>query len=313
MVDTLTIDEQLSTKTASLASHIGNTPLFKVDGLHSNPNVEIYAKLEWQQMGGSVKARPAYDIIQNAIQTGQLGNGRVLLDASSGNTAIAYASIAAALGIQVEICLPANASQERKNILQRLGANLTLTSEFGGTDDAQQVAREMYHVNPEKYFYADQYNNQNNWRAHYKGTGHEIWNQTNGTITHFVSALGTTGTFTGTTRRLKKLNHEITSISLQPDGPMHGLEGWKHLETAIVPGIYDSRLANEDWGIDTADAYQLIPQIASRTGLLVSPSSAANLAGAIKLSDQINEGVIVTMFPDNAEKYSEVMTQIFNQ
>jgi S-sulfo-L-cysteine synthase (O-acetyl-L-serine-dependent) len=273
--------------------------------------VEIYAKQEWYQIGGSVKARAAYNIISEAIYSGELYHGRHLLDASSGNTAIAYAAIGAALDIPVTICLPENASEERKTTLRAFGVNLIYTSKFGGTDEAQDRARELYNINSDKYFYADQYSNENNWKAHYKTTALEIFNQTNGRVTHFVAGLGTTGTFTGASRRLKELNPHIKAISLQPDAALHGLEGWKHLETAVVPSIFDASLADDNLLIDTYDAYEMIKKAANQEGLLLSPSSAANLVGALTLADQIEEGVIVTVLPDNGEKYWEVLNLIF--
>ena len=301
---------ELVTKVDQLGQHIGNTPLFQISNLATKQGVKIFAKLEWNQLGGSVKARPAFQIIRQAIYEGRL-DGRTLLDASSGNTAIAYASVGAALGIPVTICLPANASEERKQILKAYGAEIIETSPFGTTDEAQEKARELSTQYPDRYFYADQYNNENNWKAHYETTAVEIIRQTNGKITHFVAGLGTTGTFTGTTTRLKERFPSIKSISLQPDEALHGLEGWKHLETARVPGIYDHQLADENRPVNTYEAIGLIPEISRKEGLLVSPSAAANLVGALEVANQIEKGVIVTVFPDNAEKYGEVMKTIF--
>ena len=305
--ETQDLQEQLST----LSSFIGNTPLFPITRAYNKPGVKIYAKLEWQQLGGSVKARPAFRIIQDAVKSGQLQPGQSLLDASSGNTAIAYAAIGAAIQIPVTICLPENASEERKTLLKAFGANIVYTSRFGSTDEAQEIAKQLYADYPDRYFYADQYGNQSNWQAHYHTTANEIFRQTKGEITHFVAGLGTTGTFTGTSRKLKELNPEIELISLQPDAAMHGLEGWKHLETARVPKIYDASLANQNLAIDTYEAFDLIQKVAQKEGLLISPSAAANLAGAIKVAESIDEGVIVTMFPDNAEKYAEVLKSLF--
>jgi cysteine synthase B len=305
--ETQDLQEQLST----LSSFIGNTPLFPITRAYSKPGVKIYAKLEWQQLGGSVKARPAFRIIQDAVKSGQLQPGQSLLDASSGNTAIAYAAIGAAIQMPVTICLPENASEERKTLLKAFGANIVYTSRFGSTDEAQEIAKQLYSDYPDRYFYADQYGNQSNWQAHYHTTANEIFRQTKGEITHFVAGLGTTGTFTGTSRKLKELNPEVELISLQPDAAMHGLEGWKHLETARVPKIYDATLANQNLAIDTYEAFDLIQKVAQKEGLLISPSAAANLAGAIKVAESIDEGVIVTMFPDNAEKYAEVLKSLF--
>lgn len=286
---------------------IGNTPLFPVNKVFNKPGVQIYAKLEWQQLGGSIKSRPAFGIIAGAIRKGLLQEGRQLLDATSGNTGIAYAAIAKMLGLEITLCIPENASQERKRILKDHGVNLVFTSRFESTDGAQQVARELMEKHPDKYFYADQYSNEQNWMAHYNTTGREIWQQTKQSVTHFVAGLGTTGTFTGTGRRLKDFNPDIRLIGLQPDNPMHGLEGWKHLETAKVPAIYDHSLADEFREIDTLEAFDMIAQVAQHEGLLISPSAAANLVGAIKVAESIDSGVVVTTFADNADKYGEVL------
>ena len=301
----------LESKLEKVSLLVGNTPLFRISNVFRKPGVEIYAKLEWHQLGGSVKSRPAFNIIKKALLEGRLGKQKQLLDATSGNTGIAYASIGAALGIPVTLCLPENASEERKTILEALGANIIFTSKFESTDGAQLKAKELSENHPEKFYYADQYANDNNWKAHYQTTGVEIWEQTKGKITHFITGLGTTGTFTGTSKRLKEFNSKIEVIALQPDNPMHGLEGWKHLETAIVPKIYDENLADQFLAIDTLEAYDLIKKVARKEGLLISPSAAANLLGAIKLGNEIDEGIIVTTFADNAEKYSEVMSHIF--
>ena len=290
---------------------IGQTPLHEIRNVYKKPGVRIFAKLEWQQLGGSVKSRPAFHIIRQALRDGKLGQGQHLLDATSGNTGIAYAAICASLGIPLSLCLPENASPARKRILQTLGANIIYTSRFEGTDGAQLEAKKLYGEQPDKYFYADQYANDNNWRAHFDGTGPEIWRQTNGKITHFVAGLGTTGTFTGTGRRLRSLQPSIELIALQPDNPMHGLEGWKHLETAIVPAIYDPALPHRFLDIDSWEAYDLMRNIAAQEGLLVSPSAAANLLGAIKVAEGIDQGIIVTTFADNADKYADVLDQLF--
>jgi len=273
--------------------------------------VKVFAKLEWQQLGGSVKSRPAFNIIKNAILNGEINEERGLLDATSGNTGIAYATIGAALGIPITLCLPENASKERKQILKALGAELIYTSKFESTDGAQIKAKELSKSYPNKYYYANQYTNDNNWKAHYKGTANEIIQQTKGEITHFIAGLGTTGTFMGTSRRLKAYNEDIRTIALQPNNPMHGLEGWKHLETAIVPQIYNGNIADDFIEVDTLESFDLVKQIAQKEGLLVSPSAAANLLGAIELAKRIDRGVIVTTFADNAEKYSEIMEKLF--
>ena len=297
--------------TAHLKNVIGNTPLFHISRVFNKPGVNIYAKLEWMQLGGSVKSRPAFNIIKAALANGELHDGKVLLDASSGNTAISYAAIGAALGIDVTICLPENASKERIKILRAHGATLEFTSRFGGTDEAQERAKVLKQEFPDKYYYADQYNNPNNWMAHYHGTAIEIIEQTEGEISHAVIGLGTSGTAMGLGKRLKEYNSEIKLITLQPDVAMHNLEGWKHMETAIVPGIYDQGLADGNLEIDSEQALFMVKEIAQKEGLLVSPSSAANLLGAIEVAKEINSGTIVTVFPDSADKYSEILEVIF--
>lgn len=303
-------ESSLTEKSSRLASFVGQTPLYPIDNLHENEDVKIFAKLEWQQFGGSVKSRPAYRIIADAIASGELSSEKHLLDASSGNTGIAYAHFGAALGIPVTLCLPDNASEERKQILRTLGADLRLTSPSGGTDEAQEVAQSMYENQPDKYYYADQYSNPSNWKSHYDTTGSEILEQSDYKITHFIAGLGTTGTFTGTGRRLKEYDHSIKLIGLQPDIAMHGLEGWKHLETAHTPSIYDDSVPDEIRTVSTEQAYKLVKQAARKEGLIISPSSAANLAGALQLSEEIDEGVIVTVFPDDGSKYGEILNEI---
>jgi S-sulfo-L-cysteine synthase (O-acetyl-L-serine-dependent) len=277
--------------------------------LFSRKNVELYAKQEWKQLAGSVKCRPAYYIILNALENGELNERKTLLDATSGNTGIAYAAIAAKLGIKVALCLPENATKERKAILQSLGVEIIFTSRLEGTDGAQQVAKDLVKKYPDKYFYADQYRNDNNWKAHYFTTAPEIFLALPD-ITHFVAGLGTTGTFVGTGRRLKELNPFIHLTSLQPDSALHALEGWKHLETAAVPMIYDASVANENLEISTEEAYEIIKAAARYENLLLSPSSAANIAGALKVIEKIENGIVVTVLPDNSEKYSEVIRKL---
>ncbi len=305
------LDYKLVERLDKVGKFVGHTPLFPIQNLHENQKVKIYAKLEWQQLGGSVKSRPAYNIIKNAILDGQLTSDKSLLDATSGNTGIAYAAIGAALGIKVTICLPENASEERKSILKAFGAEIIYTSKFGSTDEAQEISEDLFQKYPEKYYYARQYQNDSNWKAHYHTTAEEIWKQTKDSITHFVAGLGTTGTFVGTSRKLLEHNPNIHLTSLQPDAALHGLEGWKHLETAIVPTIYDKNLAHENFEIDTYQAFELIKEVAMKEGLLVSPSSAANIAGALRVANELEEGVIVTVLPDNAEKYGEVINNLF--
>jgi len=302
--------DNLGQRIDELGLYVGNTPLYHIKNIVSNSNVEIYAKLEWHQIGGSVKARPAYQIVKEAINSGELNAAKTLLDASSGNTGIAYAAIGADLGIPVKICLPENASNERVEILRQFGAEIHFTSKFDSTDGAQDEAQKIYEADPGKYFYADQYSNPNNWKAHYQHTAVEILRQTDDRITHFVAGLGTTGTFIGTGKKLKEVNSNIVLTGLQPETILHGLEGWKHLETAKVPAFYNPELADKILQIPTQEAYDLIKEVKEREGLQISPSSAANLYGALKVADSIKEGVVVTVFPDNAAKYNEVIEPI---
>lgn len=302
---------ELIKRVKQIGHFIGNTPLFPINRVYRKHGVKIFAKLEWQQLGGSVKARPAYQIIRDAVYSGKLEEGKGLVDASSGNTAIAYAAIGAAVGIPVTICIPENASPERKLLLRSYGTHVIYTPAVGEMDEAQDRARELSEEKPYAYYYADQYANENNWKAHYHTTAEEVYRQTEGKITHFVAGLGTTGTFVGTTRRLKEINPAIQCISLQPDAAFHGLEGWKHLETARVPRIYDASVADQNLGIDTLEAYEWLRRLAREEGILVSPSAAANLAGAIKVAEQIDEGIIVTPFADSSDKYGEVIKELF--
>jgi cysteine synthase B len=286
---------------------IGNTPLLRLARIGSEfPNVEFYAKAEWCNPGGSVKDRPALGMIQAGLASGALRRGKIIIDATSGNTGIAYAMIGAALGFAVKLCLPDSASHERKRILRALGAELVITSGDEGTDGAIRRVHEIVASDPERYFYPDQYSNPANWQAHYRTTAKEIWEQSGGSITHFVAALGTSGTFVGTSRRLKELNPSIRCISLQPDAAFHGLEGWKHMQTALRPAIYDDALADENLEVATEDAYRLVKRIAREEGLMVSPSAAAALLGCFQVAKGVapNErAVIVTVFADSASKY----------
>lgn len=308
-ITTAAINPGLVENLRLLGARIGRTPLHRITRLFSKPGVSIYAKKEWLQLSGSVKARAGYNIFRAAIEKGSLTPSKTLLDATSGNTGIAYANIGHQLKIRVALCLPENASKERKEILQSLGAEIIYTSRFEGTDGAQVLARELAERYPDRYFYADQYKNDNNWKAHYYSTAPEIVEALPG-ITHFVAALGTTGTFVGTGRRLKELRPGVRLISLQPDNPLHGLEGWKHLETATVPAIYDETVADEQLGIGTEEAYGLIKAAYKYEGLLLSPSAAANLAGAIRVAEKLDSGTVVTVLPDNADKYSEVIQKL---
>ena len=291
----------------SLLDRIGNTPLFRLERVGREfPNVEFYAKAEWFNPGGSVKDRPALSMIEAGLSSGALRPGKTIIDATSGNTGIAYAMIAAALGYSVKLCLPASASPERKRILVAYGAELVITAGDEGTDGAIRKVHEIVAAEPEKYFYPDQYSNPANWQAHYTTTANEIWKQTAGRITHFVAALGTSGTFVGTTRRLKELNPAIQCTSLQPDASFHGLEGWKHMPTAIRPAIYDDRLADENLEVSTEAAYKLVKRLAREEGLLVSPSAAAALLGCFQVAARIprqQPAVLVTVFADSASKY----------
>jgi S-sulfo-L-cysteine synthase (O-acetyl-L-serine-dependent) len=303
------LNSKIINKAKRLSVQVGNTPLVRIKNLLHKKGVELWVKQEWAQLSGSVKCRAAYRIFLDALEKGELNEHKTLLDATSGNTGIAYAAIGSALGIRVALCLPENASAERKQILTSLGAEIIYTSKYEGTDGAQEVAKELAQQHPHKYFYADQYKNENNWKAHYYGTAVEIINDIPD-LTHFVTGLGTTGTFVGTGRRLKEFNPEIQLISFQPDSALHGLEGWKHLETAIVPTIYDPSVADKNIEVSTEEAYEMIRTAKKHEGLLLSPSSAANIAGALKVIDEIDEGVVVTVLPDNADKYGEVIKRI---
>ena len=300
---------KLLNKAKRLSVQVGNTPLIRIKNLVPKKNVELWVKKEWEQLSGSVKARAAFLIFLDALEKSELNEDKILLDATSGNTGIAYAAIGAALGIKVALCLPENASKERKQILTSLGAEIIYTSKYEGTDGAQEVAKELATKHPDKYFYADQYKNDKNWKAHYYGTATEIIHDLPD-LTHFAAGLGTTGTFVGTGRRLKAFNHDIQLISFQPDAALHGLEGWKHLETAIVPVIYDPSVGDQNIDVSTEESYEIIRAAAKHEGLLLSPSSAANIAGALKVIDKIDEGVVVTVLPDNSDKYSEVIKRI---
>jgi S-sulfo-L-cysteine synthase (O-acetyl-L-serine-dependent) len=277
--------------------------LIKLQHLVENPRVEIYGKAEWANPGGSVKDRPALRMIREGERTGALTRDKTIIDSTSGNTGIAYAMIAAALGYRVKLCLPKNASEERKRILQAYGAELVLTDPLAGSDGAIRAVREIVTAEPDKYFYPDQYNNPANWRAHYDTTGPEIFEQTEGRITHFVAGLGTSGTFMGAGRRLRELKPGVRLISMEPDSPFHGLEGLKHMETAIVPGIYDPTFADEQVTIATEDAHAMAKRLVRSEGWFVGISAAANVFAALKVAERIDEGVIVTVLCDDGSKY----------
>jgi S-sulfo-L-cysteine synthase (O-acetyl-L-serine-dependent) len=286
---------------------IGNTPLLQLATLtRESPTLQVLGKAEWLNPGGSVKDRAAANIVAEARRMGNFGPGKILLDSTSGNTGIAYAMIGAAQGFPVTLCVPENVSVERKRILQAYGANIIYTDPAEGSDGAIRYARELYAGNPDKYFYADQYSNDANWRAHYIGTANEIWQQTQGRITHFVSMLGTSGTFVGTTRRLKELNPRVRCISLQPDSAFHGIEGAKHMGSALVPKIYDSGLADENIEISTEASYKMVKRVAREEGLLVGISSGAAVVGCLEVASGLKKGqpaVIVTILCDSGDKY----------
>jgi S-sulfo-L-cysteine synthase (O-acetyl-L-serine-dependent) len=289
---------------SSVLDMIGRTPLVRLRQFErETPGVELYGKAEWQNPGGSVKDRAAARMILDGEATGLLTPNRTILDATSGNTGIAYAMVGAARGYKVTLCLPENASPERKLILRALGAELRLTSPLEGADGAIREARRLYASDTDRYFYPDQYNNDANWKAHYDTTAPELIEQTSGKLTHFVAGLGTSGTFVGTGRRLRKFNPAIKLISFQPDAAFHGLEGLKHMASAIVPGIYDPTLADEDLRIDTERAYRMVRRLAREEGLLAGISSGAAVAAMLDVAKGLDRGIIVTVFPDGAEKY----------
>jgi cysteine synthase B len=290
---------------SSVLDMIGRTPLVRLRRFEREvpAGVELYAKAEWQNPGGSVKDRAAARMILEGERSGKLTPGRTILDATSGNTGIAYAMVGAARGYAVKLCVPENASPERKLMLRALGAELVLTSPLESTDGSIREARRLFAEDPGRYFYPDQYSNDANWRAHYDTTGPEIIEQTGGRLTHFIAGLGTTGTFMGTARRLRAFNPAIRLISFQPAGPFHGLEGLKHMESAIVPAIYDATLADEDLRASTERAHEMVKRLAREEGLLAGISSGAALAVMLEVARRLDRGVLVTIFPDGAEKY----------
>jgi S-sulfo-L-cysteine synthase (O-acetyl-L-serine-dependent) len=289
---------------SSVLDMIGRTPLVRLHQFErENPGVELYAKAEWQNPGGSVKDRAAARMILEGEASGKLTPSKTIIDATSGNTGIAYAMVGAARGYKVTLCMPENASPERKLILRALGAELILTNPLESTDGAIREARRLVNEDPERFFYPDQYSNDGNWRAHYDTTAPEIIEQTSGRLTHFVAGLGTGGTFVGIGRRLRKFSPGIKLISFQPQGPFHGLEGLKHMGSAIVPAIYDPTLADEDLRIDTERAYRMVRRLAREEGLLAGISSGAAVAAMLEVASRLDRGVVVTVFPDGAEKY----------
>ena len=288
----------------SVLDLIGRTPLIRLRRFEKEcPGVEICAKVEGQNPGGSVKDRAAARMIAEGEKSGALKPGLTILDATSGNTGIAYAMIGAARGYKVKLCVPANASPERKLILKAFGAELLLTDPLESTDGAIREARRLKAEEPDRYFYPDQYNNDGNWMAHYDTTAPEIIEQTGGALTHFVAGLGTSGTFMGTARRLRKFSAAIKLISFQPATAFHGLEGLKHMESAIVPGIYDPGLADEDLRVESEDAFEMVRRLAREEGVMAGISSGAALAATLQVARRLDKGLIVTVFPDGAEKY----------
>jgi cysteine synthase B len=301
MMDVTT--ETGQTGRTSLVDLIGRTPLVRLQRFEPRAGVELYAKLESRNPGGSVKDRAALAMILDGERSGALAPGRILLDATSGNTGIAYAMLGAARGHRVRLCVPSNVTPERKRLLQVYGADLVLTDPMEGSDGAIRQVRAIYERDPQRYYYPDQYSNPANWRAHFTSTAVEILEQTGGTVTHFVAGLGTSGTFVGTGRRLRQERPDIRLISVQPDSPLHGLEGLKHMESAIVPSIYDAALASQDLRVPTDEAHDLVRRLAREEGLFVGPSSGAALAACLRIAADVHRAVIVTIFPDGGDRY----------
>jgi cysteine synthase B len=293
------------TESDGLEAHVGNTPLLPLHRVTRDlpPSVSIYAKAEWFNPGGSVKDRPALNIIRTALANGNLHPDLRLLDSTSGNMGISYATFGAALDIPVTLTIPENASPERLSILRALGAEVVLTDPLEGSDGAIQVARKLAAEKPDLYWYANQYDNPANWLAHYHSTGPEIWHQTNSQVTHFIAGLGTSGTLTGVGRYLREMNPDVQILALQPDAAFHGLEGLKHMETAIKPGIYDVNLADRTVEVSTETAYKMVLRLAREEGLFVGISSGAAAVAALQLAAELDEGHIVTVFPDAGYKY----------
>ena len=289
-----------------LLAYVGNTPLVRLARLpypDVAPSVEIHAKIESSNPGGSVKDRAALAMVLAARRAGVLREGMTILDASSGNTGIAYAMIGATFGYKLTLCLPKNANAERKAMLRAFGAEIVETSPLEGSDGAILKARALAAAHPDRYVYLNQYGNEANWKAHFGSTGPEIWEQTEGRVTHFVTSLGTSGTFVGTSRYLKARNPAIRCSSVEPDSPFHGLEGLKHMETSIVPGIYDKCLADVAMSAPTEESLVLVRRLAREEGILVGPSGGAGLWAALEVARTLDEGVIVTVFPDGGERY----------
>jgi len=294
----------LTQSSCDLCLQVGNTPLVRLTNIaqHVDP-VEVYGKAEWFNPSGSVKDRAALNIVRTAEADGRLTHDKVILDATSGNMGIAYAMLGAALGYRVKLVMPLNVSPERKHILRAYGAEMVFTDPMQGGNGAFRAAQELDESEPGRYFYANQYDNDANWRAHYLTTAEEIWQQTEGRITHFVTGLGTSGTFTGTARRLRELNPAIQCISLQPDSAVNAIEGWKYMPTAILPRIYDAALADENLEIETEAAQEMAVRMAREEGLFVSPSAGAAAVGALRVAERLKTGVVVTVFADAGYKY----------
>ena len=293
-----------STGLRGITALVGNTPLIRVRLFEREfPKVEVYSKAEWFNPGGSVKDRAALAMIEDGERRGALTRDRTVIDSTSGNTGIAYSLIGAAKGYRIKLVMPGNVSAERKALVTAYGAQIVYSDAGDGSDGAIRMVREIVAMDPDAYFYPDQYSNPANPRAHYEGTAVEILEQTSGRITHFVAGLGTTGTFVGTSRRLKEHDPSIKAIAVQPDDSFHGLEGLKHLPTAIVPRIWDASLADEVWGCPTEPAYDIAREVARTEGLLVGHSSGAALWAVRKLAATIHEGVVVTVFPDSGDRY----------
>lgn len=294
---------------SSILDKIGNTPLVRIRDVGKElpqvrtGKVQIYGKVEYFNPGGSIKDRPAYRMIKEGLKSGQLTKDKIIMDPTSGNTGVAYAMIGAALGIPVELVMPGNVSQQRKNIVAAFGANITYSSPMEGSDGAIRLAHQLKKENPDKYFMPDQYNNEFNPRAHYDTTGVEIWRQTDGKVTHFVAGIGTGGTIMGTGRRLKDYNRDVQIVAVEPDDSLHGLEGLKHMATSIVPGIYKEAELDDKIAMPTEPAYGMCERLAREEGLIVGHSAGGAMVGALQIAEKIDEGVIVAILCDHGDRY----------
>ncbi|MGR3178462.1 MAG: PLP-dependent cysteine synthase family protein [Candidatus Anammoxibacter sp.] len=289
----------------SILEGVGNTPLIRLNNISKelSGDVEIYAKVEWFNPGGSVKDRAALNIIEDAERCGKLTKDKIIIDSTSGNTGIAYSLVGAVKGYKVSLVMPSNVSIERKSIVRFYGADIIYTDPLLGSDGAIVEVRKLVKENPGKYFYGDQYNNDSNWQAHYKNTAVEIWDQTNGNITHFVAGLGTSGTFIGTTKRLKEFNNNVKAFSVEPTSDFHGLEGLKHMASSIVPGIYDQNIADRRLAVETEDALDMVKVLAAKEGLFAGYSSGAALKATLDIARDMKQGLIVVVFPDGGDRY----------